>query len=126
MLAALITDIGYEPITTSSPAEALKLVQYGRCRLVLADVHMPGMDGYAFLDQALRADPGIHIIIMTADYTLESALEAVRRVATDFLPNPVDRLRLKRTLDDVAALYDQRRRVPELEEQLLKNLQYYS
>jgi len=33
-------------------------VQYGRCRLVLADVHMPGTDGYAFLDHALRADPG--------------------------------------------------------------------
>jgi len=125
MLAALITDIGYEPITTSSPAEALKLVQYGRCRLVLADVHMPGMDGYAFLDQALRADPGIHIIIMTADYTLESALEAVRRGATDFLPKPIDRVRLKRTLDDVAALYDQRRRVRELEEQLLKDLEFH-
>ena len=125
MLAALIADIGYEPIITSSPAEALKLVQYGRCRLVLADVHMPGMDGYAFLDQALRADPGIHIIIMTADYTLESALEAVRRGATDFLPKPVDRVRLKRTLDDVAALYDQRRRVRELEEQLLKDLEFH-
>jgi two-component system response regulator HydG len=125
MLAALIADIGYEPITTSSAAEALKLVQYGRCRLVLADVHMPGMDGYAFLDQALRADPGIHIIIMTADYTLESALEAVRRGATDFLPKPIDRVRLKRTLDDVAALYDQRRRVRELEEQLLKDLEFH-
>ncbi len=125
MLAALIADIGYEPITTSSPAEALKLVQYGRCRLVLADVHMPRMDGYAFLDQALRADPGIHVIIMTGDYTLESALEAVRRGATDFLPKPIDRVRLKRTLDDVAALYDQRRRVRELEEQLLKDLEFH-
>jgi DNA-binding NtrC family response regulator len=60
---------------------------------------------------------------MTGDYTLESALDAVRRGATDFLPKPIDRARLKRTLDDVAALHDQRRRVRELEEQLLKDLE---
>jgi DNA-binding NtrC family response regulator len=125
MLAALVAEMGYAPITTSSPEEALKLVQYGRCRLVLADVHMPGMGGYEFLDQALRSDPGLHVIIMTGEYTLESALEAVRRGATDFLPKPIDRARLKRTLDDVAALYDQRRRVRELEEQLLKDLEFH-
>src|ERR1700692_4327567 len=125
ILAELVSSMGYEPVLTSNPAEALKLVQYGRCRLVLADVHMPGLEGYEFLDQALRCDPGIHVIIMTGEYTLESALEAVRRGATDFLPKPVDRVRLKRTLDEVASLYDQRRRVRALEEQLLKDLEFH-
>ncbi len=125
MLSAVVADMGYEAITTPDPEEALKLVKRGRCRLVLVDVHMPVMDGYQFLDQALRSDPGVHIILMTGDYTLDSALESIRRGALDFLPKPIDRARLRRTLDDVAALYDQRRRVKALEEQLLKDLEFH-
>ena len=124
-LSALVEEMGYEPIPTSDPEEALKMVRYGRCRLVLADLHMPELNGYEFLDRALQCDPGVHIIVMTRDYTLESALEAIRRGATDFLPKPIDRIRLKRTLDEVAALYDQRRRVRALEEQLLKDLEFH-
>jgi len=125
MLAAVIADLGYEAISTSDPEEALKLVKNGQCRLVLVDVHMPGMDGYQFLDRATRSDPGVHTILMTGDYTLDSALEAIRRGASDFLPKPIERVRLKRSLDDVAALYDQRRRVRALEEQLLKDLEFH-
>src|SRR5208282_535584 len=125
LLSAVMDDMGYEAITTSDPEEALGLVRSGRCRLVLADVNMPGMNGYEFLDRALRSDPGVHVIVMTAEYTLDSALEAIRRGATDFLPKPVDSVRLKRTLDDAAALYDQRRRVKALEEQLLRDLEFH-
>jgi len=124
-LAAVIGEMGYEPIPTTDPEEALRLVRRGRCRLLLADLHLPGMRRYEFLDQVLRCGPGVHVIVMTREYTLETALEAIRRGAADFLPKPVDRARLKKTLDEVAALYDQRRRVKALQEQLLKDLEFH-
>ncbi len=125
LLSEMIAGLGYESLPTSDPEEALRLVQSGACRLILADVHLPGADAYAFLDRVLRVDPGVHVIIITKEYTLESALEAIRRGAADFLPKPVNEARLKRVLDDVAALYDQRRRVRALEEQLLRDLEFH-
>lgn len=125
MLTSLVASMGYEAVPTADPEEALKLIKRGRCRLALVDVHMPRMDGYEFLNQALQSDPGVHILLMTGDYTLDSALEAIRRGAADFLPKPIDRGHLKKTLDDAAKLYDQRRRVRVLEEQLLKDLEFH-
>jgi DNA-binding NtrC family response regulator len=125
MLVEQVGCLGYAAIATSDPEEALRLIRIGRCRMVFADAHVPAMNSHAFLDQALRSDPGVHVIVITGDYTLDSALDAIRRGATDFLPRPIDRLRLKRTLDDAAALYDQRRRVKALEEQLLKDLEFH-
>ena len=125
MLSDVMEGLGYEAVTTSDPEEALGLVRSGRCRLILADVKMPEMSGYEFLDRALKSDPGIHVIVMTGDYTLDSALDAIRRGATDFLPKPIDRMRLKKTLDEVATLCDQRRRVRALEDQLLKDLEFH-
>jgi len=128
MLAALIADIGYEPITTSSPAEALKTCAVrtlppgpGR------RAYMPGMDGYAFFwIRPLRARPWDPHHYYDPPNTRWSRLwrpsAAAQRIF--FCPKPIDRVRLKRTLDDVAALYDQRRRVRELEEQLLKDLEF--
>ncbi len=120
-LAKLVQELGYETILTSDAEEAITCVRSGRSRLLLAD---PGIHGYAFLDRALRTDPGVQVIVMAADYTLDSALDAIRRGAADFLPKPIDRNQLKRALDEVATLYDQRRRVSSLEEQLLNDLEF--
>jgi CheY-like chemotaxis protein len=58
LLTEQVGILGYEAIATSNPEEALQLIRSGRCRMVFADVHMPGMTGYEFLDEALRCDPG--------------------------------------------------------------------
>ena len=124
-LGVLIEELGYTSVKTSDRDEALKCIRDGRSRLLLAEVCETGIYGYDFLDRVLRTDPGVHVIVTARHYTLESALEAIRRGASDFLPKPVDRARLKRALDDIAALYDQRRRVRALEEQLLKDLEFH-
>jgi YesN/AraC family two-component response regulator len=97
-------------------------VRDGRSRFLPAD---PGVHGYEFLDRVIRTDPGAQVIVMTGQYTPESALEAIRRGAIDFLPKPIDRNRLKHTMDESAALYDQRRRVRSLGDQLLKDLEFH-
>ena len=125
IITAMVVEMGYVPVATRDPEEALTFVRYGRCRLVLMAAHMPEMSSYEFLDRALRSDPGVHVILMAREYTLESALEAIRRGASDFLPKPLDQAHLKKTLDDVSALYDQRRRVKELEEQLLDVVEFH-
>jgi two-component system, NtrC family, response regulator HydG len=125
LLSAAIVGMGYSPIPTSDPEVALDLVKHGRCRVVLVAAEMPTMDGYQFLEQVLRSDPGVTVVLMAGIYTLDSALEAIRRGAADFLPTPVDLIHLKKTLDEVAALYDQRRRVKVLEDQLLKDLEFH-
>src|ERR1700680_4676859 len=77
-LANLAQELGYEAILTSDAGEAIKSIRSGRSRLLLAD---PGIQGYEFLDRALRTDPGVQVIVMTADYTPDSALDAIRRGA---------------------------------------------
>lgn len=68
-LAGLVAEMGYNSVPTGDPEEALKMVRYGRCRLVLANVHTPISNGYEFLDRALRSDPGVHVISQRAVVT---------------------------------------------------------
>ena len=125
MLEAMIREMGYEADVTSDPEAALESIRLGRCRVVLSDLRMPAMDGLAFLDQALKIDPGILVLLMTGFYSLDSAVETIKRGGYDYMLKPIDRARLKKTLDEIAALHDQRRRVRELEEKLLKDLEFH-
>ncbi len=117
--------MGYAVFGTTDAQEVLEHVRLGDCRVVICDLKMPGMDGMAFLDAALKIDPGVQVMLVTGHNSLDSAIEAIKHGAYDYLPKPVEKARLKRTLDELAEVFNQRKRVRHLEEQLLKDLEFY-
>jgi DNA-binding NtrC family response regulator len=103
-----LEETGFAAFGTTDPQEALRRIRLGECRVILVDYKMPSMDGMAFLEKTLQFDPGMHVILVTGFYSVDSAIEAIKRGAVDYLCKPLDYTRLEKTLDDIAALHSQR------------------
>jgi len=94
--------LGYPANGTTHPNEALAQVRAGACRMVLVDMLMPEMDGFTFLEKSLQLDPNVAVILITGHYTVDSAIEAIKRGAYDYLCKPLDQARLRKSLDELA------------------------
>jgi len=103
LLSAALDRDGIHVHTASSPELGLELVRKLRPRLVITDLVMPRLSGLEVLDQVMITDPAIDVILMTAHYTTETAVEAIRKGAADYLEKPVQlsllRDRVNRLLD---------------------------
>lgn len=99
-LALLLGLHGY-PVAMFGDAESfLKARQPGWRGCALIDIRMPGMDGLALQQQLLESGCSIPVVVMTAHGDVESAREAFRSQAVDFLEKPIDHGKLIAAIDD--------------------------
>lgn len=91
VVADILAAAGYTPVVTSDPRTALELVRHEKPALVLADISMPFMDGYAVIE-ALRADPetcACPVIFITGHLSFSDRQQAFRRGARDYVTKPI-------------------------------------
>jgi two-component system response regulator AtoC len=88
MLVTLLSDEGYAVVPASDGLEAIRLLSLEDFQLVLTDYRMPGADGIEVLQKALRSNPDIAVIILTAYATLDAVLKAMREGAYGYLTKP--------------------------------------
>ena len=92
LFSRVLKEKGLRARTASSAEEALQLLEQGGFACVLADKNMPGMDGIEMLRRVREAQPHCAFIVMTGYASTESAIEALRLGAVDYLQKPFDDL----------------------------------
>jgi len=112
VLRVLFEKEGYTVHTLNDGKAALKHLKSNQCDLIVSDVRMPDMDGIELLKAARELSSDIRVVLMTAFGTLETAREAFKLGADDFIQKPFrnDELRLivERTLEKQAIINENR------------------
>src|ERR687898_2907561 len=106
ILEMILTGEGYDVTTASSGEAAIKFAKDRRFDLALTDLKMTGMDGIELLQHLLGLDSSIIVILLTAHGSIDSAKEALRRGAFDYLQKPYDRETLLDTIQRALARLD--------------------
>src|SRR5437773_6459059 len=97
VLEMRLATMGFDVTATSDPRKALEAVEAGRFDLALLDLRMAPTDGMRLMEGLHERQPRLPVLIMTAHGTIQTAVEAVRRGAFDYLTKPFvrDELRSK-------------------------------
>ncbi len=89
LLSTALAQPGLEILTASDPEEGLDLVYNQHPQIVLTDLVMPHLSGMEVLERIMEFDPSTEVILMTAHYSTESAVEAIKKGASDYLNKPI-------------------------------------
>jgi len=104
LLRALTRIAGFQVELAENGEEALKKIEKGKFDLVMTDLKMPQVDGLQLIKEISGSNPEILTVLMTGHGTIDSAIEAMKQGASDYLTKPLNLdetiLRLKKVLEE--------------------------
>jgi DNA-binding NtrC family response regulator len=119
LLSAALAQPDVEILTASEPETGLDLVHERRPQIVLTDLVMPHMSGIDVLERTMEFDPSIEVILMTAHYSTESAVEAIKKGAADYLNKPVSIATLRERIGKLVDEARKRQHTLRLQDEML-------
>ena len=106
ILQLILNEEGHRVTTAASGYQAIQLAGKEHFDLVLTDLKMPGMDGLDLLKGLVAQDPSTCVIMMTAHGSIDSAKEAIKLGAYDYLEKPLERESLLKTISEALKQLD--------------------
>jgi len=115
---------GLEIITVQDPEEGFETFLRTRPRIVLLDLVMPKVSGMEILERIVAVDPGVDVILITAHYSPESAVEAIQKGASDYLTKPIDIEKLRARIANLLEEAETRLKTLRLDQELIDAYQF--
>ena len=118
-------NIGFDVTTAGSGHEALLKLQAENAAVALVDLRMPDVDGLEVLRRIRAADSDCQVILMTGHASIDTAIEAIKHGAMDYLSKPFDFDRLEALLRRIQDETDRRRALLVAESRVVKQLEFH-
>jgi len=116
---------GFEVLVCRSAAEALSTLAHQPADMAFVDLRMPDINGLDLLKQIRDAVPACEVVLMSGFATIDSAVEAVKLGARDYLTKPLDFGRITALLKDVRDGAARRQRLMKTESRLARELEFH-
>src|SRR6266436_771976 len=113
--AVVLEAMGHKSAGAADGAAALKHLQSEDFALAFLDLKLDGESGLDLLPELLKANPKLEVVVFTAYASIETAVEAMRRGAVDYIPKPFTPEQIRRVLGRITEARRLRERVAELE-----------
>lgn len=124
LIRATLEQQELEILTADDPEAGFEMFLAIRPRIVLLDMVMPKVTGMELLERIVAVDPGTDVILMTAEYSPESAVEAIQKGACDYLTKPLDVAKLRVRIAGFLAEAEKRRKTLHLDRELIDAYQF--